>query len=271
MGRHPPNARVREPAVAGAFYPAAASDLRAALAALLGHASADAHPAPPAKALIVPHAGYVYSGSVAAAAYVRLVTRRSEISKVVIIGPSHRAYFQGIALPEADAFATPLGEIRIDVAGKARLAARGDVLVSDAPHELEHCIEVQLPFLQTVLDEFTLIPLLAGVASPQYVASVLTDVWGGPETLVLASSDLSHYHPYGSAQQLDAQTAAAIVARHSRLSGEQACGAVAINGLMARARELGLAVDEIAHLNSGDTSGDRARVVGYGAFALHDA
>ncbi|HXQ63737.1 MAG TPA: AmmeMemoRadiSam system protein B [Steroidobacteraceae bacterium] len=262
---------MREPAVAGTFYPGTASTLRAALATLLQHASAAQRPAPPAKALIVPHAGYVYSGTVAAAAYAPLVTRRSEISKVVVIGPSHRAYFHGIAIPEAEAFATPLGQIRIDVAGKAKLAGRGDVLVADGPHELEHCIEVQLPFLQAVLEEFTLIPLLAGIASAQYVASVLTDVWGGPETLVLASSDLSHYHPYDAARQLDAQTAAAIVARQTRLSGEQACGAVAINGLLARARELGLAVDEIARLNSGDTAGDRTRVVGYGAFAVHGA
>lgn len=271
MGRISANSSVREPAVAGAFYPGSAADLRAAVAALLEHASAEMGSAPPAKALIVPHAGYVYSGPVAAAAYARLASRRSEISKVVVIGPSHRAYFHGIALPAADAFATPLGEIRIDAAARAKLAARGDVLVSDRPHQLEHCIEVQLPFLQVVLDEFTLIPLLAGMASPEYVASVLTDVWGGPETLVLASSDLSHYHPYGSAQQLDARTAAAIIARETHLSGEQACGAVAINGLMARARQLGLAVDEIARLNSGDTSGDRSRVVGYGAFAVHDA
>jgi MEMO1 family protein len=237
--------------------------------ALLGQASRGAPEAPPTKALIVPHAGYVYSGTVAAAAYASLRARRSEISKVVVIGPSHRAYFHGIALPEADAFATPLGEIRIDRAGKAKLAARGDVLVSDAPHAQEHCIEVQLPFLQTVLDEFTLIPLLAGIASPPYVASVLADVWGGPETLVLASSDLSHYHSYDSARQLDAETAAAIVARQPGLSGDQACGAVAINGLLTRARDLDLAVDEIARLNSGDTSGDRSRVVGYGAFAVH--
>jgi len=271
MGTHVANARVREPAVAGLFYPAEASELRAAVGELLaGPVAADPRAAT-AKALIVPHAGYAYSGPVAAAAYAQIAVRRRRISQVVVIGPSHRAHFRGIALPESDAFSTPLGEIRIDAAGKAKLRARGDVIISDAPHDLEHCIEVQLPFLQTVLDDFTLLPLVAGQASAAYVASVLEDVWGGPETLILASSDLSHYHSYAVAQRLDGQTAAAILARRTDLTGEAACGAVAINGLLARARDLGLVVEEIARLNSGDTAGDRTRVVGYGAFAIHDA
>jgi hypothetical protein len=149
------------------------------------------------------------------------------------------------------------------------LLRRGDVVADDGPHALEHCIEVQLPFLQVLLDEFTLLPLLVGAAPSAYVASVLADVWGGPETLVLASSDLSHYHAYDAARRLDAETAAAIMRRQVDLSPEQACGAAAINGLLERARALGLAVDELARLNSGDTSGDPRRVVGYGAFAVH--
>jgi AmmeMemoRadiSam system protein B len=276
IGHTATNTRVRHAAVAGLFYPGDAVRLRAEVAQLLQAASARARIAgtrsrPNVKALIVPHAGYVYSGPVAAAAYAEVAARRADISRVVLIGPSHRTFFHGIALPEAAAFSTPLGDVRVDVAARAALLARGDVLVSDEPHALEHCLEVQLPFLQVVLEDFTLVPLVVGVASPQQVASVLAAVWGGPETLVLASSDLSHYHRYAAAQQLDAQTAAAILARRSDLSGDQACGAAAINGLLTRARDLNLAVQEIARLNSGDSSGERARVVGYGAYALYDA
>lgn len=265
---------MRPPAVSGSFYPGDGQALRATVERLLeragaalpsgeGGSSAD-------KALIVPHAGYVYSGAVAAAAYARLAHRRGQISRVVVIGPSHRAWFRGIAVPEAGLFATPLGEITVDAAGKARLLESDGVLESDAPHAAEHCIEVQLPFLQVVLGEFTLLPLLTGLASPAQVATVLAAAWGGPETLVVVSSDLSHYHDYAAAQALDAQTAAAILAQ-GRLADEQACGALAINGLLTRAQQLGLAIEEIARLNSGDTAGDRTRVVGYGAWSLHDA
>ena len=271
MDRGSQNSRVRRPAVADLFYPGDASTLRATVRQLLGASATDYQLPASTKALIVPHAGYAYSGPVAAAAYAQLAARRRQIARVVIIGPSHQAYFHGIALPEADVFSTPLGDIPIDAASKAKLVARGDVHVDDSPHAQEHCIEVQLPFLQTVLDDFTLVPLLVGVATPDHVASVLAEVWGGAETLVLASSDLSHYHGYASAQQRDSRTAAAILARHSDLSGDEACGAAAINGLLLRARTLDLAVDEVLRLNSGDTSGDRTRVVGYGAYALHEA
>ncbi|MFI4889161.1 MAG: AmmeMemoRadiSam system protein B [Steroidobacterales bacterium] len=276
IGHTSANTRVRQPAVAGLFYPQEEAQLRAEVRQLLKEGPARAHAPggpsrPNAKALIVPHAGYVYSGSVAAAAYAQLAARRADISRVVLIGPSHRIYFRGIALPEAAAFSTPLGSIRVDAAARAALVARGDVLVSDEPHALEHCLEVQLPFLQVLLEDFTIVPLVVGVASPQHVSGVLAEVWGGPETLVLASSDLSHYHSYAAAQQLDQQTAAAILARRNDLDGEQACGAAAINGLLTRAQQLDLQVQELARLNSGDTAGDRARVVGYGAYALFDA
>jgi AmmeMemoRadiSam system protein B len=271
MGRISPETRsVREPAVAGAFYPGGRSALRALIRELLraqGTPGTDRAP----KALIVPHAGYVYSGPVAAAAYARLAPWREAITRVVIVGPSHRVALRGLALPQAEAFATPLGEIAVDPEGRRRLRERGDVLFADAPHELEHCIEVQLPFLQTVLAEFTILPLLVGDASPEHVAAVLVDVWGGPETLVLVSSDLSHYHRYAIAQRLDAETAQEILERRSDLTPDQACGAAAINGLLTQARALGLTVEQIARNNSGDTSGDTSRVVGYGAFALHGA
>jgi AmmeMemoRadiSam system protein B len=275
MGSAVRKTRLRPPAVSGSFYPRDGQVLRATIERLLERAGA-ARPSGAGgssadKALIVPHAGYVYSGPVAAAAYARLAPRRGQISRVIVIGPSHRAWFRGIAVPEAGLFATPLGEILVDPAGKARLLERDGVLESDAPHAAEHCIEVQLPFLQVVLGEFTLLPLLTGLASPAEVAAVLGAAWGGPETLIVVSSDLSHYHDYAAAQALDAQTAAAILARDGRLAEDQACGALAINGLLARAQQLDLAIEEIARLNSGDTAGDRTRVVGYGAWSLHDA
>ena len=260
---------VRHPAVAGLFYPDDGESLREMLSRLLSRVSSIELPVQP-KALIVPHAGYPYSGEVAASAYALLEPYRRRISRVVVFGPAHRVYLRGIALPEAQIFATPLGQVQVDRVGRSLLLARGDVLASDAPHELEHCLEVQLPFLQTILDEFTVLPLVIGDTSPQQVESVLRDVWGGAETLLVASSDLSHYHSSAEARVLDAATADAILNRHSDLTGEQACGAGGINGLMRAARRLGLSVTEIARQNSGDTSGDTRHVVGYGAFAIHE-
>lgn len=221
--------------------------------------------------MIVPHAGYIYSGPVAAAAYSLIARRRREIRRVVLIGPSHRVYLQGIAAPQMDAFATPLGKIEIDREHKKILLAGGDVVSANAPHAQEHCLEVQLPFLQVILDDFTLLPLVVGSAAPHHVAAVLASVWGGEETLVLISSDLSHYHPYEVARRIDRDTSDSILRRATDLSGEQACGAACINGLLQLARERQLNVTEIARQNSGDTAGDRDRVVGYGAFAIHEA
>ena len=269
MGDFSLNAGVRLPAVAGLFYPEDAGALRTTIDRLRVDAHCEARlPAPP-KALIVPHAGYPYSGSVAAAAYSLLDSLREVITRIVLIGPSHRVYLHGVALPQVQSFATPLGEIPIDEDGRRQLLQRGDVLASDTPHEMEHCLEVQLPFLQMTLRNFTLLPLVVGSTNPEHVASILTDVWGDSETLVLASSDLSHYLPYESARQVDAVTATAIVNRHTDITHQQACGAAGINGLLLMARRLGLTVTEIARLNSGDTSGDVKRVVGYGAFAIH--
>jgi len=270
MGGVAANTRVRQAAVAGLFYPGEPSTLRSTARELIEGAAAEAQRSTPPKALIVPHAGFPYSGPVAAAAYRTIAARRAEISRVVLIGPSHRVYFHGIAVSQAGAFSTPLGDIRVDAELRTKVLAGGEVVASDVPHAAEHCLEVQLPFLQMLLGEFTILPLVAGRASAAAVARVLADAWGGPETLVLVSSDLSHYHSYASARSLDAETAAAIVARDPSLEPEQACGAVAINGLLALARERELAVVEVARLNSGDTAGDRARVVGYGAFAVHE-
>ena len=260
---------VRIPAVAGVFYPEDADDLRTTIEGLLHTAEVGVGLPTRPKALIVPHAGYPYSGPVAAAAYKHLELLHASIKRIVIVGPSHRVYLQGVAVPRVRGFATPLGEVPIDVEGRNQLLARGDILASDTPHEFEHSLEVQLPFLQVVIDAFTVLPLVVGSTTATQLASILDDVWGGDETLIIASSDLSHYHPYAAAQELDATTAQAIVGRHVDITHDQACGASAINGLLTVARRRGLQVTEIAGQNSGDTAGDAVRVVGYGAFAIH--
>lgn len=252
------------------FYPGERTQLRDAISRYMEDASVVDLPDVP-KALIVPHAGYIYSGAVAASAYASIVARRDRIKRVVLMGPSHRVYLQGIALPEWSEFATPLGTIRVDAEHRTRLLETGSVVESNAPHALEHSLEVQLPFLQMLLGEFTLTPLVAGDATPHHVAAVLASTWGGEETLVLISSDLSHYHSYETAREIDRATSAAILRHSTRLSGEQACGAACINGLSQLALDRQMRVSEIARMNSGDTAGDRSRVVGYGAFAIHEA
>jgi MEMO1 family protein len=260
----------RPPAVAGLFYPDDPAELREMVSAYLRRARSAPADAVPPKALIVPHAGYVYSGSIAAAAYARVAARRDKIHRVVLIGPSHRVYLRGMAVPTAETFRTPLGEIPIDAELKASLLRRDDVVEADAPHALEHSLEVQLPFLQLMFEDFTLLPLVLGSASPQQVGGALEQAWGDEATLVLVSSDLSHYHEYEAAAEIDAATSAKILRREPDLVGEEACGAVGINGLLHLARSRRLDIEEIARCNSGDTAGDKSRVVGYGAFALHE-
>ena len=260
---------VRPAAVAGMFYPGAPRALEASVRALLDvvprPATADA--AWP-KALIVPHAGYIFSGPIAASAYARLLPGRSLIRRVVLLGPVHRVPIRGLALPGADSFVTPLGAVAVDAEAAARLRALPQVCESDAAHSLEHSLEVQLPFLQTVLDEFTLVPLAVGDASPSEVAEVIERVWGGPETLIVVSSDLSHYHPYEQAGEIDRSTADDILALADTLDHQQACGATPINGFALCARRHGLTPELIDLRNSGDTAGEKSRVVGYGAFAF---
>lgn len=264
------NSSVRPPAVAGLFYPNDAHELRDAVSAYLAQHQTETAGAPP-KALIVPHAGYIYSGGIAAAGYATVATLRHTIRRIVLIGPSHRVYLRGIAAPAANSFATPLGKVEIDRALKKTLLQRGDVVEADAPHAQEHCLEVQLPFLQMLFDDFTLLPLVLGSIAPEHVAAALEAVWGDAATLVLVSSDLSHYHAYEQARQIDAATSASILRREPTLVGEQACGSVGINGLLYLAGQRNLAVSQIARCNSGDTAGDRSRVVGYGAFAVHES
>lgn len=261
------NASVREPAVAGYFYPGDPGELRATVDSLIERAPVV--DAPSARTFIVPHAGYIYSGQVAATAYAQIKTSASGVQRIVIVGPSHRVYLRGVAISQADAFRTPLGDMPLDAAAKRALVRRGDVILSDAPHLTEHSLEVQLPFLQRIAREATIVPLVVGEASPQHVTSVLGEVVDD-DTLLLASSDLSHYLSYDEAQLRDAQTSARILSFAYDLTGEDACGAVALNGVLAFAKRRGADITELARLNSGDTAGDRARVVGYGAYAIHD-
>ena len=256
----------RPPAVAGLFYPGATEDLTASVDALL--AAATPGPRSPIKALIVPHAGYGYSGSTAATAYASLHAQAQSIRRVVLLGPTHRVPVRGLAVPGCQAFATPLGEIPLDTETLGRLRLLPQVSTNDAAHALEHALEVQLPFLQRRLGHFELIPIAVGEASPEIVANVLEACWGGPETLIVVSSDLSHYLPYPVAQQIDDDTCRHILALDEHLSPQQACGARPLNGLLLAAQRHGLNPELLALCNSGDTAGDRQRVVGYAAFAF---
>jgi MEMO1 family protein len=263
--------RTRPPAVAGLFYPEDANQLRDDVQRYIEACSPEAGmPAPP-KALIVPHAGYQYSGPVAAFAYRRLRDWSAGIRHVVMFGPSHRVALRGLAAPSVDSFSTPLGTVPIDAARRERLCELGLVGISDAAHAAEHSLEVQLPFLQAVLGDFDILPIAVGFASPEQVAQVIDSVWVTPETLVLVSSDLSHYHSWRDARRLDAETTRSIIERRSDLPDGSACGACGINGLMQVARRRGLTVEVLDQRNSGDTAGDRSRVVGYGSYALYDS
>ncbi len=258
---------IREPAVAGMFYPAGADQLRQEVGSLLQHTEAKSGPAP--KAIIVPHAGYIYSASVAATAYRLLTPARQDFHRVVLLGPAHRVYLEGMAVPATDGFATPLGTVPTDQATLQEIAGLPGVCVSDAAHQDEHSLEVQLPFLQTVLEKFTLVPIIVGHCEPALVAGVIDAVWGGPETLIVVSSDLSHYLPYPQAKQIDANTSRQILTGATTLTGDQACGACAINGLMHSQHGKQLQVEAVDLRNSGDTAGDKNKVVGYGTFILH--
>jgi len=259
----------RPPAVAGRFYPGRERDLRRELEGLLGAAAEGAAASPTPKALIAPHAGYVYSGPVAASGYALLAPLRGVVGQVVLLGPAHRYPFRGLAVSSASAFDTPLGRVPLDREALQRAMALPQVLLLDEAHEGEHSLEVHLPFLQMVLGGFTLVPLVVGEARPEEVAEVLRVLWGGPETLIVVSSDLSHYLPYSEAMEMDERTARAIEElRPEEIGGNQACGRTPMGGLLLVAREKGLRVRRVDLRNSGDTAGPRTQVVGYGSFLL---
>lgn len=257
----------RKAAVAGYFYEADKARLQQHVNQLL--AGADSAMAEPPNALIVPHAGYIYSGSTAAHAYRCLRSDPDRIRRVLLIGPAHRVYLRGMAIPSVDRFATPLGEIPLDRPALDLIERLPDVQVDDEAHREEHSLEVQLPFLQTVLNEFSLVPVVVGAAAAESVAAVIDALASDEHTLVVISSDLSHFLSYRDAKKIDASTCAHIVDKSTSLSGEEACGARAINGLMASETANSLEVSMLHACNSGDTAGSPNRVVGYAAFALH--
>lgn len=258
---------VRLPAVAGTFYPNDPVALRRTIDRFL--ASAKQVAAAP-KALIAPHAGYIYSGPVAASAYATLSNLQSPVERVVLVGPSHRVGFDGLALSGAAFYSTPLGDIPIDTGAQNEVMDLEAVRVIDQAHALEHSLEVHLPFLQQVLGDFKLVPVVTGDASAEQVGELLDRLWGGPESLIVISSDLSHYHDYATARRLDFATSQAIEAlAWQDLDEESACGRVPIRGLLYSAGERSLTVRTLDLRNSGDTAGSRDRVVGYGAYLIH--
>jgi MEMO1 family protein len=256
---------VRPPAVAGMFYPADPRQLAHDVQEFLHEAQPRAlNP----KVLICPHAGYIYSGAIAASAYAVLHDIAPRIRRVVLLGPTHRVAIHGLALPDAEAFDTPLGRIPLDTKAMRTIADFPQVLVSDEAHRQEHSLEVQLPFLQSVLKDFTLLPLAVGMATAEEVAEVLEKVWGGEETLIVISSDLSHYLPYAAAQSVDNTTVGNILDQCQPVAHDQACGATPINGLLLAARRHRLTPHLLDLRNSGDTAGSKDKVVGYASIAF---
>jgi AmmeMemoRadiSam system protein B len=261
-----PRLKVRPPAVAGSFYPRGRGELKATVEALLSKAEPPGQR--PLLGLIAPHAGYIYSGPVAASAFVEVTAGRHSSTRVLLIGPPHYVPVRGIAAPSAKAFATPLGEVAIDADAISRMVDAGLVSIDDRAHAPEHSLEVELPFLQIVLGDFTLIPLLVGDASPQQVASIVGALMDG-RTLLVVSTDLSHYLDDASARSRDLATAVAIERLdYNTLGPSDACGFAALNGALCAGHEHGWTIRRLDLRNSGETSGDRSRVVGYGAWAF---
>lgn len=263
---------IRKAAVSGSFYPDDPTQLRQAVNTFLASISTKQNPATsPPKALIVPHAGYMYSGSTAARAFATIQPAHRHIKRVVLLGPSHRVGFQGIAFCSSDYFNTPLGTVPVDHSAFATISTIPGVVLLDQAHAEEHSLEVQLPFLQSILDDFSVVPLVVGDIDAAQVAKVIEKLWGSNETLIIVSSDLSHFLTYDEANALDQQTCCAVEQLNPEAIGyEQACGRTPMKGLLELARDKALKVDTIELCNSGDTAGDRNRVVGYGAWAFYE-
>ena len=222
------------------------------------------------KAIVVPHAGYIYSGPVAARAYDELAPARGIVRRVVLLGPVHRVPVRGLAVPSAGAFATPLGTVRVDKEAIGAVRALPQVVTSDPAHALEHSLEVQLPFLQKVLGDFALAPFAVGDATVEEVAEVIERLWGGPETLIVISTDLSHYHSYDEARAIDGSTVRRIAALAADIDHDEACGATPLNGFLSLSKKKNLSLKLLAACNSGDTAGGKDRVVGYSSFGLYE-
>lgn len=269
---------IRPPATAGTFMQADPAALTREIDNYLHPARAAAQPGDCPKALIAPHAGHIYSGRTAGRAYALLApfgaAAGGPIRRVVLLGPAHRVYVKGVALPGADAFATPLGTVPVDALGAMAVADLPFVVTRADVHAQEHSLEVHLPFLQRVLGNFELLPLVVGDVAPAQVAELLERLWGGPEVLVVISTDLSHFHSYEQANTIDAASCAQVMALDAVLTHEQACGATPVNGMLQLARRKGLRITELERCNSGDTGANtpqgRQRVVGYASFALYE-
>lgn len=261
---------IRPAAVSGLFYPDSAELLHRQIGDYLSSARTELSPAQP-KAMIVPHAGYIYSGPVAGSAFHLLEPFSEIINRVILVGPSHRVAFEGIAASGATHFSTPLGLVPLDRQTTLELEALELVSESDSAHAFEHSLEVQIPFLQEILKDFQLVPLVVGNCSPSQVAKMMETVWGGPETLFVISSDLSHYHDYHTAQKIDKQTASAIENLDPTPIGyENACGRAGLNAILMIAQNRNLEIKELDLRNSGDTAGSKGNVVGYGSWALFE-
>ncbi len=259
--------RVRHAAVAGSFYPDDPDTLSRNIDAMLFEVDESAHTKSP-KALIAPHAGYIYSGPTAAAGYSLLEPDR--ISRVVLLGPTHRVLLSGLAVPDIDVFETPLGKVPLDRDAIRQIIDLDQVHIDNESHAYEHSLEVHLPFLQKQLNNFKLVPLAVGQARPEHISEVLDILWGGKETVIIISSDLSHFHPYESARRMDLETVETIIKKSRPVSHEQACGATPINGLLAAMVKHPLIPKLIDFRNSGDTAGPRDQVVGYASIAFYE-
>ena len=259
--------KIRQPAVAGSFYPDNPDTLKAMIESYLQQvAPVDNAP----KAMIVPHAGYIYSGAIAASAYARLYSKHNSIKRVILLGPSHKVGFTGLALSHAEAFRTPLGDIPLDTKTIASIINLPFVQYIDQAHEFEHSLEVQLPFLQIALDSFQLVPIVAGDCPANQIEQLLELFYGKDDTLIVISSDLSHFHDYVTAQRLDKETSDKIERLdYQHLDYDSACGRVPVSGLLALAKKKSLQIETIDLRNSGDTAGDKNRVVGYGAYVIN--
>ncbi len=256
---------VRQPAVAGLFYPDSPLQLDKQVAEYL-QTERPSGLCP--KALALPHAGYVFSGAIAGIGYAQMHEAAARIKRVVLLGPSHRHAFRGMALSSASAFATPLGQVVVDERGLRAIRTLPGVMTLDAAHAQEHSLEVHLPFVQKAFPRALVVPVVIGDAPPEAVAALLDTLWGGSETLIVISTDLSHFHDYATATRIDTETSRAIESLSDSLTPQQACGCRPMNGLMRLAKQIGLTVRTLDVRNSGDTQGGRDRVVGYGAYAL---
>lgn len=258
---------IRPPAVAGTLYDADTQRLLAQVESWLNEGVAKTTPKTP-KALVVPHSGYHYSGKTAAAAYRLLEPVYDSIRRVVILGNSHRDTINGFALPGVDVFKTPLGDVKVDPHAVQHLLNEPDVQELPEAHRLEHSIEVQLPFLQTVLEDFVIVPLIVGNNDPKRVAELLKPLWGAEETLIVISTGLSRKRPQSEARSQDAHSAERIRKMKIDFSYPEACGFNALNGFLYLAKEKHLDSKCLALSTSADTNGLKDRVRGFGSFAF---